>query len=259
MYATRSSLCIVAIATLFASRSEAGGETAPEIMARSKAILQTVADKTMLVTLHVQSSSGGERLRSLHAFEKRTGEGRKALWVFDVPTELSGTSFLAWQRPHDRDLLWVYFPGQRRVRQLPPQVRSEEFQGSGLTYDDLAIFYFDFNGQYSLQGEKPCAGTTCYLVQTNIVDGSLAYRKLVAWIRADTFLPERVELFGDKLLKVLTVRRAESVQGIPTVLELELEGVDDSYRASVECTDVAYNTGLDDGLFTVAHLIETGH
>jgi len=198
-------------------------------------------------------------VRSLHAFEKKAGEGRKVLWVFDAPAELSGTSFLAWQRPSDRDLLWVYFPGQRRVRQLPPQVRSEQFQGSGFTYDDLAILYFDFNGQSTLEGERPCAGAKCYLVQTDLEEGAFAYRRLLAWIRADTFLPERVEFSDDKLLKVMTVRRAESVQGIPTVLELDMEDVRDSYRTRVECTDVTYNTGLEDGLFTVGHLVEAGH
>jgi hypothetical protein len=255
-YLVRTSLALMAALSL---ESVASAESASDIMGRAQSVLRAVADKTMLVTLHVQNQSGDERVRSLRAFEKKTAEGRKILWVFESPTELSGTSFLSWQRPSERDLLWVYFPGQRRVRQLPPQVRREQFQGSAFTYDDLAIFYFDFHGRYSLEGEKPCGGATCYLVQTDLDDGSFAYHRLLAWIRADTFLPERVEFFEDKLLKVMTVQRAETVQGIPTVLELEMEDVRDSYRTKVECQNVAYNTGLEDGLFTVGHLIETGH
>src|SRR5262249_50213652 len=146
-YLAKASLAMLAILTVY---GVARAETASEIIERAKSVLQTVADKKMRVTLRVQSESGEERVRSLHAFEKRTGEGRKVLWVFEAPAELSGTIFLSWQTPSEGDLLWVYFPELRRVRRLPPQVRRERFQGSGFTYDDLTIFYFDFQGRYSL-------------------------------------------------------------------------------------------------------------
>src|SRR5215472_10025445 len=147
----KASLAMLAILAL---ARVARAETAPEIVERAKSVLQPVSDKTMRVMLHVQSQSGDERVRSMRAFEKKTAEGRKVLWVFEAPTELSGTSFLSWQSPSDGDLLWVYFPELRRVRRLPPQVRRERFQGSGFTYDDLTLFYFDFQGRYTLMGEK---------------------------------------------------------------------------------------------------------
>ena len=72
----------------------------------------------------------------------------------------------------------------------------------------------------------------------------------------DAVLVASVPFFGDDLLKVMTVKRVASVQGIPTVLEAEMESADHSSRTTVEFGEVAYNTGLADGFFTPAQLTQ---
>jgi Outer membrane lipoprotein-sorting protein len=81
---------------------------------------------------------------------------------------------------------------------------------------------------------------------------------LRSWIRTDTFMPARVEFFGDQLVKVMRVLRAESVAGIPTLLALEMETSDRSHRTAVECDEVTYNTGLDEDFFSTARLSRMG-
>jgi hypothetical protein len=254
----RSSLAGLTMMGIVLAASCAWAETAAEIVERVKAVTEQITDMRMRVTLHLDGPSGEGRVRSLRGFEKRSPEGRKILWIFETPAELAGTGFLAWQRRGVPDLLWVYFPAQGRVRQLPPQLRRERFQGSGFTYEDLMLFHFDYEGKDSLQGEEPCSDARCYVMQTELKDGAFAYRRLRSWIRDTTFLPERIEFFGESLVKVMRIRRAATVQGIPTVLEAEMEYPGDSYRTTVEFEDVAYNTGLDDGLFTVAQLTQNG-
>jgi outer membrane lipoprotein-sorting protein len=233
----------------------ASAETASEIMDRVKATTDQITDMRMRVTLRLDGPSG-ERVRSLRGFEKRSPHDRKILWAFERPADLAGTSFLAWEQPGAPDLMWVYFPAQRRVRQLSPQLRREQFQGSGFTYEDLMLFHFDYVGEHTLQGEEPCSDTRCYVIQTELKDGTFAYRRLRSWIRETTFLPERIEFFGDDLVKVMKVKRAATVQGIPTVLEAEMESTDHSDRTTVEFGEVAYNTGLADTFFTVAQLTQ---
>src|SRR5262245_54439101 len=231
-------------------------ETASQIMDRVKATTDQITDMRMRVTLRLDGSSG-ERVRSLRGFEKRSLHDRKILWAFERPADLAGTSFLAWEQPGAPDLMWVYFPGQRRVRQLPPTIRHEQFQGSGFTYEDLMLFHFDYVGEHTLQGEEPCSDTRCYVIQTELKDGTFAYRRLRSWIRETTYLPERIEFFGDDLVKVMKVKRSATVQGIPTVLEAEMESADHSSRTTVEFGEVAYNTGLAETFFTVAQLTQS--
>ena len=58
--------------------------------------------------------------------------------------------------------------------------------------------------------------------------------------------------------KVLKVLRTEEIEGVPTVVEMEMESPRDTYRTRVEFSEVDYNQGLDDSIFTVGHLQKTG-
>src|SRR5439155_14709186 len=49
-------------------------------------------------------------------------------------------------------------------------------------------------------------------------------------------------------------QKSGAVDGIPTVLEMEMESPDSGCRTAVEYADVHYNSGLNDALFTVAYL-----
>jgi len=249
---------IVAMTAMNATGSRAA--TGEEIIGRARAATETMVDKTMRVSMHIVSPSGEDRARSLKGYEKKSSDGRKILWIFESPVELSGTSFLAHQRAGSTsDLLWVYFPEGRRVRQVPNQLRRERFQGSQFTYEDLTtIFYFDYPAKHTLESEKPCPGTTCFVVESTLDEGKLAYSRLVTWVRGDTFLPERIEFFATEPIKVMKVLKADTIQGIPTILAMQMDEKKDGYRTAVEFTDVHYNTGLADDLFTPGYLASIG-
>jgi hypothetical protein len=237
----------------------AAAATGDEVLAAARAVSASVKDKTMRVRMTIVEPDGTERVRLLRGYEKKTETGRRILWIFDSPTELAGTGFLAWQERDQQDHLWVYFPGQRRVRQVPPQLRREHFQGSAFTFEDLtAVFYLDYGGEHLLEGDESCDGARCQLVRTRLPEGEYAYRQIRSWVRSGDHVPVRVEFFDENLLKVLRVVRTEEIEGVPTVLEMEMESPRDSYRTRVEFSEVDYNQDLDDSLFTVGHLSESG-
>jgi outer membrane lipoprotein-sorting protein len=233
----------------------AAGATAAELLARARAQATAPADKSMRVTMRIVSPSGTERTRGLRGYEKAAAGGRRILWIFESPAELSGTSFLAQQERDGHDALWVYFPGQRRVRQVANQLRREQFQGSAFTYEDLtAIFYFDYGGEHRLREEAPCADTICDVVETILPPGEFAYARLVTWLRRDTQLPDRVEFHTTALQKVMRLVRTERIQGHPTIVAMEMTTPGDGYRTIVEYADVRYDTHLDDGMFSIDYL-----
>ena len=237
--------------------------TGDDVLARARAVSAGVRDKSMRVRMTIRDPDGSERVRTLRGFEKKTPEGRRILWIFESPAELAGTGFLAWQEGGP-DRLWVYFPGQRRVRQIPPGLRRDHFQGSAFTFEDLtAIFYLDYGGTHVLEGEESCdaakqGAARCRRVATTLPEGEFAYRRVRSWVRADDDVPVRVEFFDDALLKVLRVVRTEEIEGIPTVVEMEMESPRDRYRTRVEFLETDYNVDLEDGLFTVGSLATSG-
>src|SRR5262249_25959408 len=229
-------------------------ETAASIVERLRAMVAPVQDRTMRVTVHLQTGTGEDGVRSMRGFEKKTAEGWKVLWVFESPNDLVGTAFLAWLRRNQPDLLWAYFPAQARLRQLPRPAQQTRFQGSDFSYEDLRMLSFDYDAEHRLDGETACGDARCYVLETTLPAGAFPYQRLRSWVRTDDFMPDRVEFLGDELVKVMRVLRTGRVDGIPTLLALEMENADRSHRTAVECDQVAYNTGLDEEFFSTARL-----
>ena len=240
-------------------RAEPEAASAQEILAAARAVNAPVHDKSSHVKMVIHSPSGEERIRTLQGFEKRTAEGRKLLWLFDSPAELAGTGFLAWQQRPLPDEMWVYFPGQRRVRRISPDLRREQFQGSTFTYEDLTtVFDLDYEGTHTLRGEEPCGDQRCWVIETVLPPQQFVYERLRTWIRRDNHLPSRIELDGGGAHKVMTVRRSADVAGIPTILEVEMTTPADGWRTTVEFSAVDYNANLGDEMFTVGYLGQKG-
>ncbi len=85
--------------------------------------------------------------------------------------------------------------------------------------------------------------------------GRFAYSRLLTWIDRDTYLLDHIEFYdGQRLQKVLRVQNTANIQEIPTVTMMEMKSAEQGDRTTVEFSDVRYNTGLEDSLFTVAYL-----
>jgi hypothetical protein len=259
-YFGRTAVLLAALFALVpAPRAAADGESAQDVLAAARAVTAPALDKTAHVKMRIVAPGGEERVRTLQGFEKRTPEGRKLLWLFDSPAELAGTAFLAWQQRPLPDEMWLYFPAQRRVRRVSPDLRREQFEGSTFTYEDLTtVFYLDYDGTHTLHGEEPCGDRRCFVVDTVLPEHQYVYERLRSWIRTDDHLPSRIELDGGGAHKVMQVRRVAEIGGIPTVLEVDMETPKDGYRTIVEFSDVAYNTSLGDEMFSVGYLTQKG-
>lgn len=247
-------------AAVVAAVVAASPENGDQVLRAARERLSPIRDKSMKVTLRVVDPSGSERVKRLQGYEKHDENARKVLWIFESPLELQGTGFLAWQNETEADSLWVYFPGQRRVRRVPPSIRRENFQGSMFTYEDLvAVFFLDYDGEHELQGTKPCGdGSQCFVVDSALEEDAFAYDRLLAWIDTKTYLPHRVEFFSDELLKVMKVTEIESIEGIPSIVRVEMENPTDGYVTRVELDGIDYNEGLRENMFTIEYLSQSG-
>jgi hypothetical protein len=254
-------LLAIALVVVLPHREAATADltSADAVLTAARAVQASVADKTATVEMRIVAPSGEERVRTLRGFEKRSATGRKLLWLFESPAELAGTGFLAWQERPRPDEMWVYFPGQRRVRRISPELRREQFQGSTFTYEDLTtVFYLDYDGAHTLHGIEQCGERRCYVVESVLPPEQFVYQRLRSWIRTDDLLPERIDLEGGGITKRMRVLRSDVVEGVPTILEAEMETPADGYRTTVAYERVDYNTGLTDDLFTVGHLERKG-
>lgn len=249
------------LACLLIALSPAHAElrTGSEVLDSARAVGASVRDKSMRVTMRVRTPDGVESTKILSGYEKHEPGARRVLWLFEQPLELSGTGFLAWQQSGKADALWVYFPGQSRVRRVPPSVRRRNFQGSLFTYEDLvAIFFLDFEGEHTLEGRKPCGEVECFVVRSELRPDEFAYQRVRTWIDTETLLPQRVEFFTDRLAKEMRVTEVRVIDGIPSITRVVMKDPADGYTTEVVLEDVAYNRSLHRRLFTIESLYRRG-
>ena len=78
------------------------------------------------------------------------------------------------------------------------------------------------------------------------------YSKTITWVMKDNFLGLKREFYDDrgKLLKVLTVKKFDKVDGFWTILETEMHNVQKNHRTNMKFTDVQKNKGIPDSRFT---------
>ena len=255
-------LCLLLCAVVAGAEVPPADEAAAAILARARAASAAAHDKKMLLTMRTTVPDGSTLVRVLRGFEKHGAAtvgataGTSRLWEFEAPADLAGTRFLALPGEGGApEKLFVYFPQQRRVRQIPPSLRREQFQGALFTLEDSSVLAFDFSGTSRLEREEPCGRTTCSVVDVTLAPESFSYGRLRLWIRADDLLADRIEFFdqADVVLKTLQLKASQQLAGVATPTAMVMEA-SDAHRTEIELSGIEINQPLDASLFTREHL-----
>ncbi|MBL7666277.1 MAG: outer membrane lipoprotein-sorting protein [Bacteriovoracaceae bacterium] len=143
-----------------------------------------------------------------------TGDGDKALIVFDQPLDVKGTVFLTYAHKQNEDEQWLYLPALNRVKRISASNRSGPFMGSEFAYEDVGSQEVEqFTYQY-LRDEK-FDNTDCFVVERYPTQSSSGYKRQIVWVdKANTRL-QKIEYYDlkDKLLKTLVFKKYQLYAG----------------------------------------------
>jgi outer membrane lipoprotein-sorting protein len=215
-------------------------------------------DRVQRLQLKIIDRRGGERNRSLViSFKKYPEDRNRTLLFFEEPPEVKGVGFLQWADPHGKDEQWLYLPELKRVRQISSAAKHESFVGTDFSYDDLAIIgeitdWTDADARASLLPDESVDGQPCHVIQFAPTGKDLTYSSIVTWLRADDFVFLKYEMHDkqDRLEKQLTLGDIRPVGAIPTAFHMEMKNLQSGSHTVVTFTEVKYDSGVDDGLFT---------
>ncbi|MEM1140126.1 MAG: outer membrane lipoprotein-sorting protein, partial [Pseudomonadota bacterium] len=211
------------------------------------------------LTMILIDKSGKERRRETLIYRRVVGEDRSSVIYFTAPRNVKGTGFLTFDygdvtREDDQ---WMYLPALRKTRRVPASDRGDYFLGTDLTYEDvkkdmkfaLADFTFEIVGSELVDGKQ----TTLLLCtpKNATIEKQLGYSKVLARIDEDRAMPVFVEFWdvAGNPLKVIRVPMIENIDGIWTVLRLEVDNLKTGHGTVFEYSDVAYEP-VDDAVFT---------
>jgi hypothetical protein len=247
----------------------AGAEaSARDLLDHAHQLAQTTRkwnDRVQRLTLTIVDRRGGERHRELVINLKKYPEDRaRAILFFESPPEVKGVGFLQWADPHGKDEQWLYLPELKRVRQISGGAKRESFVGTDFSYEDMAIIaevidWSEQDARAQLARDEGLDGQPCHVIELTPVAKDLAYGKLLVWLTADDSTVLKIEM-SDKagqLAKVLKLSDIRKIGAIPTAFHMEMQNVQSGSHTVADFTEVRYDTGMSDDLFS-QHALERG-
>lgn len=169
---------------------------------------------------------------------------------YTAPAKERGTAYL-----RNGANTWLYLPsGEKVVR-----VGAKQNFGGG-DFSNADIFRLSLVNDYvpTLVGEETWEGQPCYKLDLKAKDRSVAYDRVVYWVRSDgTFFPVRAEYYtiSGRRLKWLTVTDVARLGGRerPTRLTME-SALEQGSRTALRFLAIDDEVTLDDRMFTPSAL-----
>jgi len=239
--------------------AQAQAPSGPEIAAKTlQAFYYAGKDIKARVLMKLISKNGKERIRELTMLRLNKGNrGEQRYYMyFHRPADVRALTFMVWKYPGKDDDRWLYVPAIKLVKRIAADDKNSSFVGSDFSYEDVSGRDLE-DDTYTLRGEESVDGKTVYVLESVPKDGkSASYSRKVAWIDKETFLPLKEEYYDKrgKLYKTFTADRIETIQGIPTIMKRTMANVQNGHRTEVTFSEVRYNVGLKESLFSERYL-----
>jgi outer membrane lipoprotein-sorting protein len=219
---------------------------APTILRRAdRAVLGEAA--TYMLRMTVVRPGKPERVVEMKGWKKGDDQG---LVRYTTPAKERGTAYL-----RSGDSTWLYLPSAEKV----VRVGAKQNFGGG-DFSNADIFRLSLVRDYDpvLVAEEVVENQPCYKLELKAKDRSIAYDRVVYWVRTDgTFYPVRADYYtlSGKNLKSLVLSQVKSLGGRarPTLLTMESR-VDEGSRTRLEFLAIQDGVKLDDRLFTPSAL-----
>ncbi len=213
----------------------------------------SIIESTMILI----NDKGQTKERVVRAVRKEYGDLSKSMIRFLAPADVKGTGFLIWENADRDDDQFLYLPALKQdPRRIASSEKGSRFMGTEFTYEDLQNRKVDKDDHKLLREEK-LDGKQVYVVESIPKKGSDSqYKKLVSWVRPDIWIPVKIEFYDENgaLLKVLTVKKLEQVQGIWTTMDSMMDNVQDKKKTQLILGKVQYNADIPDEYFTERYL-----
>ena len=236
----RAFLAFVAALLPAAARAEAP-DAATILRRADRAVLGETAAYTLRMT--VVRPGKPERVVEMKGWKKGDDQG---LVRYTAPAKERGTAYL-----RSGESTWLFLPSAEKV----VRVGAKQNFGGG-DFSNADIFRLSLIKDYvpTLVGEETVEGQASWKLDLKAKDRSIAYDRVVYWVRTDgTFYPVKADYYtlSGKNLKSLVVSQIKRLGGRtrPTLLTMESR-VDEGSRTLLEFLAIEDDVKLDDRLFS---------
>lgn len=164
------------------------------------------ADSTANMTMELRNKQGDTSTRQIRIKTLEvTGDGDKAMSIFDQPADVKGTAFLTFSHAIKADEQWMYLPSIKRVKRINSKNKSGPFMGSEFAFEDIASQEIE-KYTYKYLRDENINGIDCFVIERVPTYKHSGYTRQLAWINKAEYRPEKTMFYDRKntLLKTLT-------------------------------------------------------
>jgi hypothetical protein len=224
--------------------------SAKALMQQMKDAYETARPSTRTITITVSDLGDSVKFVGYQA-SKRRADGNWLAMVMVAPPSIRGTAFL-FHEPKDKTKpadAWTYAPTINRVRKLAPIEAYDHFLDTDFTFADLGLVRVREGDR--LLGEEERDGVKVYGIQEEIPAEQMYYGRIVTWIAAGNHLPVERQYYdgANALWKKERFDTVKDIDGVPTVLHLQMKDVQAVTTTDMRLSDVRYDVSLPDSVF----------
>ncbi|GAB1415478.1 outer membrane lipoprotein-sorting protein [Paludibacter sp.] len=206
------------------------------------------AELSMVLT----NKQGEKRVRELKQYIAEDAGMEKKIMFFLSPADVKGTSFMNWSyNTGKEDDQWIYLPALKRTKRISSGSKGDYFMGSDFTFDDLSQRHPD-QDTHQLLREETVDGKVCYVVESKPKASGHMYSKTISWVIKDNYVGLKREFYdaNGKLLKTLSVKNYQKINGIWVIMETEMKNVQKNHSTTISLRNVKINEGVPVSKFT---------
>jgi outer membrane lipoprotein-sorting protein len=219
---------------------------ASEILNRMDDVIYSPKDQDLRVQLILIDKNNREEIREMNMLQKGSD---KRMVKFLSPASQRGIAFLSLPD----DMMYLYLPAFKKTRRIASHVKNTKFAGTDLTYEDMEVKRY--SGKYIPELLKK--EEAHYILLLKPKQGvKTDYSKLIMWVRTDNFNATKTEYYdrGDNLYKVMVREEIEKVGDYWISRRTEMEDLKANHKTKMIITDVKFDSGLADEMFTERYL-----
>jgi outer membrane lipoprotein-sorting protein len=213
-------------------------------------------DGRAVVTMELKDKKGKTRTRkfTMVRLDIEEGGAQKYYTYFTEPSDVRRTSFMVWKEPDKDDARWIYIPALDLVKRISANDKTSSFVGSDFSYEDVSGRHWN-DDEHKLLRSEEVEGRRYYVIES-VPKADKVFAKKITWVSLDLMLPEREEYYDKKgeLTRIFEAEGVEEIGGFPTVTKRRMTNVKKNHSTLVEFSEVEYNIGLEDNLFTERYL-----
>lgn len=232
----------------------AGAETTltvDEIMDKMEETSPEFSTQKTISEMILIDNNGNEEIRDMIMFsEEGEDEQSNTLMRFLSPKSVKGVTLL---NINDGEKIYLYMPAYNKPRRIAGSSKSDEFMGTGLSYEDMSMDYEDKEYEKKLLEETDGE----YIVEVLPNEEDVSYEKIILHIDKENFYAKKVEFYEtiDELTKTLTINKIKiDDKNKVTPMEIEFTDMEEEDKTKIVIKEIEYDIELSSSFFSIRTL-----